>query len=315
MNKIVLGQAENIFKAPESLIDKPSPKDFTGASLAKYAVSHDWNDLQTINKPETAGSLEKDYTFAKSQGYKGSIEDFKRVATDYINPYQQAKLDMQKRGLFTPDTIEMLADQGLAGDKSVFTGLGRGTQGAENIAAVREVMNRKMKERNWSGSDIAAQNAEFNAFVSAERTAGVKGANIELAGNEFNNIVPIAQKASVQVSRSGFLPFGKAQIMFDEQTNNPALSSFAAANNGLVNTYARAISPTGVPTVEDKRHARKILSEAKDQEAYNAAVTTLQQEINAAKKAPSEVRANLRSTISPSGGSAGKVIHWNDLPK
>jgi hypothetical protein len=216
---------------------------------------------------------------------------------------------------FSPEVLNTMADQALAGDKSVFTGLGRGQQGAKNIVALRTAINNKMLESGLSGKDIAAKNAEFMGLMAGERAVGTRGANIELAGSGFENIVPIAQQASLKVSRSGFLPFGKAEIMFNEQTNNPALSEFAAANNGLINTYARAISPTGVPTVEDKKHARKILSEAKDQEAYNAAVTTLQKEIQAEKRAPAEVRSSLRNQISPSGSGAGKVIHWNDLPR
>lgn len=50
MNKVVLGQAESIFKTPESLIDKPSPKDFTGASLLAYQRTGDPSVLEHINK-------------------------------------------------------------------------------------------------------------------------------------------------------------------------------------------------------------------------------------------------------------------------
>lgn len=316
MNKIVLGQAESIYKTPESILGKVDVDKFDPQSINNFIASgsKDYSLLKTIAKPEQAGSLEKDYTFAKAQGFKGGIEDFKRVNTNYINPYQQAQLDNKKLGLFTPETIDMLTDQGLAGDKSVFVGLGRGTQGAENIAAVRENMNKKMKERGWNGADIAAKNAEFMGLMAGERTAGVKGANIEIAGNEFLNIIPFAKDASAKVSRSGFLPFGKAQIMFDEQTNNPDLNAFAAFNNGLINTYARAISPTGIPTVQDKTKASKLLSEAKDKEAYDAVVEAFGKEIEAAKKSPRQVRESLRQEISGSGGTGGgKTMHWNDL--
>jgi len=316
LNKMVLNQAENLFKTPESVLSKIDPDKFDAQSINNFIASgsKDYSLLKPIAKPETAGSLEKDYLFAKSQGFPGGIEDFKRVNTNFITPYQQAQLDNKKLGLFTPETIDMITDQALAGDKSVFTGLGRGTQGAENIAAVRENMNKKMKERGWKGTDIAAQNAEFMGLMAGERTAGVKGANIEIAGNEFLNIIPAAKEASAKVSRSGFLPFGKAQIMFDEQTNNPDLSAFAAFNNGLVNTYARAISPTGIPTVEDKRKASKLLSEAKDKEAYDATVAAFGKEIEAAKKSPRQVRESLRQDISGSSGAGGgKTMHWNDL--
>lgn len=48
-------------------------------------------------KKETPGSLEKDYTFAKSQGYKGSVEDYKRIPSSWINPYQAQQLANEAR--------------------------------------------------------------------------------------------------------------------------------------------------------------------------------------------------------------------------
>lgn len=47
-------------------------------------------------KEETSGTLEKNYTFAKSQGYPGSIQDFQRITTNYISPYQKAQLKLEQ---------------------------------------------------------------------------------------------------------------------------------------------------------------------------------------------------------------------------
>jgi hypothetical protein len=47
-------------------------------------------------KEETPGTLEKNYNFAKSQGYLGSIQDFQRIATNYISPYQKAQLKLEQ---------------------------------------------------------------------------------------------------------------------------------------------------------------------------------------------------------------------------
>jgi hypothetical protein len=201
--------------------------------------------------------------------------------------------------------VNMLADQALTGDTSVFTGMGSGTQGAKNRLAIRQVMNQKMLANGLSGKDIAAANAEFFGAKAGERTLGVRGANVELAASEFQNILPLAQQASTQVARSGLLPFGKVQVMFDEQTNDPNLRQFAAANNGVVNTYARAISPTGIPNVSDKEHARKLLSMAMNNESYQATLNMLNQEIAAARKSPSQVRADMRGEISGRGKPAG----------
>jgi len=200
--------------------------------------------------------------------------------------------------VLTPQVLDTMAEQALAGDKSVFTGLGRGAQGAKNIVALRTAMNNKMLENGWSGKDIAAKNAEFIGLTSGQRTLGTRTANIEMAGTEFGNMIPLAREASALVPRSGFLPFGKANVMFDEQTNDPALRQFAAANNSLVNTYARAISPTGQPTIHDKEHAREMLSTAFDQRSYNATLDQLEREIAAARKSPGQVRESFNRSIT-----------------
>ena len=79
-SKAVLGDIENMFKAPETNLGKVEIKDFTPQSVAIFKDTGDYTKLVPVVKPESAGSLEKDYLFAKSQGYQGSVQDFKRIA-------------------------------------------------------------------------------------------------------------------------------------------------------------------------------------------------------------------------------------------
>lgn len=208
--------------------------------------------------------------------------------------YYKDKLEKFDQLEFPDEVLDMLARQALSGDTSVFVNVGRGTQGPNNLVRLRTRMSEIMKASGLSPEEIAARNAEFFGFKAGQRSLGTRGANIELASQEFLNIVPLAKQASEKVGRSKFLPFGKVEVMFNEQVNDPDLAEFAAYNNGIINTYARAISPTGIPTVSDKMHARKIITEAKDQKAYNAAINALEREIAAAKRSPSEVRESMR---------------------
>ncbi len=64
--------------------------------------------------------------------------------------------------------------------------------------------------------------------------------------------------------------------MVQANTGDPALKQFVAANNTIINTFARAISPTGSPTVSDKEHAREMLSTADSPEAYAAVLQQMQ---------------------------------------
>jgi hypothetical protein len=78
----------------------------------------------------------------------------------------------------------------------------------------------------------------------------------------------------------------------------------------LATAYAGAIARGGKATVADNEHARELLSTAKSQAAYEAIVSQMQQEIEAARKAPQHVRENLSNEISgkntpPAAGKPG----------
>ena len=207
----------------------------------------------------------------------------------------------------TPDTLKLMAQQYRAGDTTIFTNLGRGAQGAANIVALRNEIARQTTEAGGDGTTIAARNAEYAGTKAGQRAAGTRIANIEMAANEAQMLIPLAKQASDQVARNFFLPFGKAQIMFNEQTNDPNLRKFAAANNSLVNVYSRAISPSGVPTVSDKEHAREMLSTAYDQKSYNAVLDQMNKEIEAARQAPKAVRQAFNEAVTGRSQDSGAV--------
>ena len=291
-SKAVLGDIENMFKAPETNLGKVEPHQYTPQSVAKFKETGNYNDLQAITKnaAPTVRTMRMG-TNEVTQQWNDKTQSWDQIAKGpAFKPTEEISFD--------PQVLSAMADQALAGDKSVFTNLGRGAQGAKNIVALRTAMNNKMLENGWSGKDIAAKNAEFIGMTSGQRTLGTRTANIEMAGTEFSNMLPLAREASALVPRSGFLPFGKANVMFDEQTNDPALRQFAAANNSLVNVYARAISPSGQPTISDKDHAREMLSTAFDQKSYNATLDQLEKEISAARKSPGQVRESMNRTIT-----------------
>lgn len=203
------------------------------------------------------------------------------------------------------DTLEMMADQYLAGDKSVFQNLGRGAQGSKNIEALRAAVKTAAEARGMSGRDVAAKMAEFSGLTAGERSLGTRTANIEMAVNEAYNMIDIAKQASHAVPRGQFKPWN--QLVRGEKvvTNDPAYAKFAAATLAVVNTWARAISPSGVPTVADKEHAHQVLNTAQSSEAYDAVLDQFKSEIEAARKAPSQVRREFREGVSGKSGAPG----------
>lgn len=209
--------------------------------------------------------------------------------------------------MFDPQTLAQMAQQYRAGDTSVFVGLGRGAQGAKNIAALRAEIAKQNAASGMGGADQAAINAQYFGTKAGQRAAGTRIANVEMASEEASNLIPLARQSSELVARSGFLPFGKAEMMFNNQTNDPAMRQFVAANNSLVNVYARAISPYGVPTVSDKEHAREMLSTAYDNKSYNAVLDQMQKEIDAARAAPKAVRKAFNEEVRSSTATESKA--------
>lgn len=215
-----------------------------------------------------------------------------------------------------PLAIRMTAQQYLAGDGGALQNFGRGAQGAKNLNAVRLEIAKQATAAGMSGADIAAKMAEFGGIKAGQRTAGTRSASIEIAASEVQQLAPLALDASSKVARSGFKPFGNAQIMFNSNVNDPAMRQFAMANTALVNAYGQAMARGGAATVSDKDHARELLSTAFDQPSYAAAVEQLQRETKAAQAAPKAVRKDLSAEVSgrhdaPAADNTPKIRKYN----
>lgn len=211
------------------------------------------------------------------------------------------------------DTLDMMADQALRGDTSVFKNLGRGAQGSANLVELRSRITQKAKALNISGADLAAITADYGGLATGMRVSANISARVENAISEARELAPLAITAGRDVARAGLLPFGRAQVMFDTQTNDPALKKFAAANVGFVQAYAGAMARGQKPTVHDKEHAEKLISEATSQKAYEAVMDQLMLEMDAASRAPQKVREHLRNEIGGRGSHAGD--HGGGAPK
>jgi hypothetical protein len=199
-----------------------------------------------------------------------------------------------------------------------------GRTAAARSQIINEAAN-QLVQKGLSPEQAMARVAEYQGTVAGERTLGTRTANASMAVNELLPMIGQARDAMAQVSRSGFLPIGKLQQAYEHNTNDPALRTANAAVNAVINTYARAISPIGVPTDSDKNHAREMLSTAYDQASFNAVLDQMEREAQAALKSPEQTRREFRSTITHGYGdntpgqpntvpSSNKVIQWKDLP-
>ena len=228
--------------------------------------------------------------------------DEKRVPIAGVRKVMSAaEMQADPNAALTQEDLTFMAKQYLAGDHSVLQNLGRGAQGSGNVVALRREITKQAKDAGMTPNMVAIASAEFMGLKAAERTLGTRSANIEMAVSEAKNLAELALKASDQFDRTTFMPLNKAIGMVQKNTGDTRIVEFVAANTSFINVYARAISPSGVPTVSDKEHAREMLSTAMDKDQYRAVIEQLKKEMQEAQKAPFETKQMLRDF----GGAGG----------
>lgn len=200
-------------------------------------------------------------------------------------------------------TLSFMADQYLAGDRSVLTNLGRGAQGAKNIVALRTMITEKAVAAGLKPAEVASIMGEFEGYKAGQRVLGGRVANMGMAVNEAYQMADLVTGASANVSRSQFLPANLALQAWQKNTGSPEQVRFGAALNSFINAYARAISPVGVPTVSDKEHARDMLETAQSHEQVTAVIDQLKMEMEAAQKAPGMTQKEMRGTFRGESGA------------
>lgn len=209
------------------------------------------------------------------------------------------KIKMAGEGKFTEDDASWLAEQYIAGDKSVMVGLGRGAQGPQNIIMVRHAIAREAKAQGMNPADLAARLAEYTGFVAEQRSLGTQQANVEMASSEAQQMIANARGASddTAIARAHTLHWNKIEQWSDTELQDPKLASLKAATTAVINTWARAINPKGVATVADKEHGYELLNAAQDKATYDAVLDRFQQETEASLAAPASAKARLHDAF------------------
>lgn len=203
------------------------------------------------------------------------------------------------------ESLRFMAEQYLAGDKSVFTNLGRGAQGSANVTALRRAITNVAAEKGMSPRDTALAVQEFMGLGAAQRALGTRAASFGMAKAEADEMADLVTQSSEAYGRTQFMPVNKALNAFETNTGDTKIREFGAAINSFINAYARAISPTGTVTVNDKEHAREMLSTADSHQQVVAIIGQLKKEMAAAGKAPGVVKEQLRSGFrEPPAGNA-----------
>ena len=214
---------------------------------------------------------------------------------------QQTKPSIAGGGVLRPETLEFVAKQYLSGDRQAIQGFARN---ATARIAIQNAIVDEAAKRGMTPEQTAAQIAEFAGVVAGSRTVGQRAANISLAATEALEMIPIVKETSDKFSRTAFVPWNYALRAYESGTGTPEIAAFGASINALVNVYARAINPTGVPTVSDKEHARAVLNSVQSPAQVDAVLGIIRRELDIAKRAPGTVREATRAGITGEAPSA-----------
>jgi hypothetical protein len=195
----------------------------------------------------------------------------------------------QSQPSMPPEEIKKFGEQLASGDTSVLTNIGRGAQSAANVMAIRKAAYDIIEERGGKPADLAMLNARYQGLKAAERASATQEMKMGAAAWEASNQADLALSLSDKLPRSRIVPFNAAVQKFEEKTSDPDMNSFASANNTFVNSYVRAISPTGISTDLVRKHAYDMLNTALSEEAYRKVVGVLKQEMRLAVVSPGQM--------------------------
>lgn len=284
-------------------------------AVMKSSIALSEKTQQMANQVNSKWQVALDFTHKDPQGnptpYSYNPTTGQAMNLSHTAPYEPggyAKTTAATSGSASLDqkTLDEMADQYLAGDKSVLSGLGYGNQGAANRAALRQTIQHRAEERGMSGTDIATALAEYQGLTSGERSLGTRTATMGMAVSEARQLIPQVLQTSARVDRTQYPTLNRLIEAAEQGTGDENVIRLGIAINSFINVYARAISPTGVPTVSDKDHARELLDKAWANGQIGVGMDQITKELEAAAKAPGVVRQEFRES-APTGVSQPQI--------
>jgi len=223
-----------------------------------------------------------------------------------------AQAEQIQKGGVSDEQIEDLVDRRMAGDASVEVGLKRGYSGPATWARYQAALADRMRAENVTPQDLLhiTQRAHAEGLgLSAEaRTAGSMTTRVENAVNELTQTIPLALQSSRNLPRGTFVPFNRLYQAWQAGTSDPAYNDFITRNLAVVNAYARAMNPQGIPRIAERaeNHALGILSTATSQQAYEVQLRALWAEAQASKKATAMTQGEIGNPPQVGGFPGGE---------
>lgn len=214
-----------------------------------------------------------------------------RVETGENNKWQvlhDSKANVDYR--YNPDTAQSTT---LDGKPYSPQSAGKMTGGGAGPRSAASAYIQKYMQDNPTATadDISKAASRFRLGQSEASTIGTRAGAADVAGKDVEIFASQARDASKALPRSDYAMANEVLQNWDMKTSNPQLRQLMIAADALVNSRARAISPTGSPHVNDQLEGRKMLSSAFAKGDFEAAVQQMEKEAAGVKEATRQTKS------------------------
>jgi hypothetical protein len=284
-------------------------------------VSPTGEALFTAPKEFSPSEMQKNYAAAKDDGFEGTFADFvdQSRETENEREWRRAKDAGTFKGTFVAWKREMAKANKIivqaptvsAGGKdlvatAILEGrLDPGKVNSRNIGIIAATLE-KDPTANLKELSIDAMSG-----AASSKALATQSAKILTAANEADSMIKIVRNTAAKVDRTQYPTINAIQNAVDKGTGGQEIVKLNTALNALVNSYARAINPTGVSTVSDKNHAREIINSNYATGQLDAILDVMQEEMRVAKASPGEASAQLKEQRNaPKAAPPAKAIEY-----
>jgi hypothetical protein len=234
-----------------------------------------------------------------------------------MTPFQQAEVNA-RQGQLAVSQGQLKVSQGqlkVAQDRLAKDGAA--LDPAENAAISKAIIEGRLDPNRVNGrnakilattllanpdANVLELGVSASGATAAERSLATQTAKMSTAANEANKMVDVVRTLSDKVDRTEFPTVNAITNAVSKGTGGKEIVQLNASINALVNSYARAISPTGQPTVSDKNHAREVINSAYSTGQISAILDVMQQEMSIAREAAGTASTELKASREKARG-------------
>ena len=187
------------------------------------------------------------------------------------------------QGTLSPAALDDAAETALKTGKPP-ANIGRGVQGAQNLAAVYNRAAELAAERGIDPQKLADLQQGFNARPAGLRSVFQRATGLTLVENEANRLIPRVRELLPKLDHTQYPTINAAINAYEKATGDPNIVKFGISAASLANVYARVLKGGGTPTGGETDHARELLDQSWSAGQINAALDQIGVELQSAKQ-------------------------------